>query len=253
MNINKIIKLKNSKYKIITDQEEIITYDNVMLDNELLYKKNIDKTLYDKIVKDTLFYDIYNKAVKYILKKLRSEKEIRLYLSKQDISTSDTNKIIDKLKSINLINDREYTKAYINDHIYLNKQGINRIKKDLTNLDIDESIIGEELSKVDDTILNSNLNKIIETKIKHNKKYSNNELRMRITSEMVERGYDKALVINIIENNLTTDTDILDKEFDKIYNKLSKKYQGKELIIKLKQKLYSRGFTIEQINKKIED
>ena len=59
MIINKLIKLKNNKYKIITDDIEIVTYDNVILDYELLYKKNIDKETYENIVKDT-FNNISN-------------------------------------------------------------------------------------------------------------------------------------------------------------------------------------------------
>ena len=43
MLITKIEKLKNNKYKIIIDDEKIITFDNVILDNNLLYKKVIDK------------------------------------------------------------------------------------------------------------------------------------------------------------------------------------------------------------------
>ena len=73
MKINKITKLKDNKYKILIDDENVITYDNVILENELLYKKNVDAKLYKKIVKDTMFYDIYNKAQKYIMKRLRSE------------------------------------------------------------------------------------------------------------------------------------------------------------------------------------
>ena len=41
MNINKIIKLKNNMYKILTDDDIIITYDNVILENNLLYKKTL--------------------------------------------------------------------------------------------------------------------------------------------------------------------------------------------------------------------
>ena len=41
---------------------------------------------------------------------------------------------------------------------------------------------------------------------------------------------------------------ILESEFDKSYIKLSKKYEGSELIKKLKNKFLMKGFNIEQIN-----
>ena len=41
---------------------------------------------------------------------------------------------------------------------------------------------------------------------------------------------------------------MLEKEYTKIYNKLSSKYTGSELINRIRQKLYSKGFDIDSIN-----
>lgn len=248
MNINKITKLKNGKYKILIDNESIITYDNVIIENELLYKKNIDSKLYKKIVDDNLFYEIYNKTVKYILKKLRSEKEIRIYLSRYNLSNNDTERIVSKLKSINLINDTVYVKAFINDQIYLSKNGIYKIKEYLLNQNISNELIDIELSKVDPSIMQERLEKIILKRIKLNKKYSNYELKNRILKEVLNLGYDKESAISIIDRNLLDDSNIIEKEYNKLYSKLSNKYMGHELYNKIKQKLYSKGFSIDDIN-----
>lgn len=253
MIINKLIKLKNNKYKIITDDIEIVTYDNVILDYELLYKKNIDKETYENIVKDTSFYDIYNKTVKYILKRLRSELEIRNYLVKYDLNEDDIERIISKLKDINLINDKEYARSYINDKVYLNKCGINKIRDDLLSQNIDSNVIEEELSKIDIGILDNNLERIILNKLKHNKKYSNNEIKNKITREMILQGYDKEKVIGIIETNIQEESRIIKKEYDKIYNKLSRKYSGSELLYNIKQTLYRRGFESDQITELLDE
>ena len=245
MKINKITKLKDNKYKILIDNGNIVTYDNVIIENDLLYKKAIDSKVYKKILKDTLFYEVYNKAVKYIMKKLRSEKEIRVYLSKYDI---DSEKIISKLKNINLINDKNYTRAYINDQIYLSKNGIYKIKENLLKQDIPLELIEDELSKIDDSIMDDRLEKIILKRIKTNKKYSKNELRNRILNEIVMLGYSKDKALSIIDNNIVVDDNILEKEYTKIYNKLQNKYSGFELYNRIKQKLYSKGFSIDEIN-----
>ena len=242
MKINKIEKLKNNKYKIIIDEESIITFDNVILANNLLYKKEIDNDLYKTIIKDTEYYNNYNKVLKYIVKRRRSEKEIRKYLVKLEIKKEDIDNIINKLKNINLINDIDYCKAFINDKINLSKQGINKIRIDLLEQDIPIDIIDEELSKIDIDVLNNRLEKMIIKKIHSNKKYSKNQLKQRILNEMINLGYSKDLILNIIEENMIDDKSIIEKEFDKIYNKLSKKYSRSELNIKLKQKLLSKSF-----------
>lgn len=252
MKINKIIKTKDNKYKILIDSEIIVTYDNVILDNDLLYKKELDSKLYDKIIQDTKFYEVYNKTVKYIMKKLRSEKEIRLYLLKYELSYDEIEKIIIKLKDINLINDVNYTKSYINDQIYLSKNGLNKIKQNLLNQDIPIELIENELSKIDNSLIDERLEKIILKRIKSNKKYSEFELKNRILKEVVSLGYSKEKAIYIIENNIVADNSIIEKEYSRVYNKLSNKYSGSELEIKIKQKLYSKGFSMDDINNMIE-
>ena len=248
MKINKIVKMKDNKYKIYIDGESVVTYDNVILENDLLYKKSIDNSLYKKILLDTSYYDIYNKTVKYILKRRRSEKEIRKYLYKFDISNKDIESIINKLKDIRFINDREYCKAYINDKLYLSKEGINKIKEDLIKEDISIEIIEEELNNIDKTLFNERLEKLIIKKINCNKKYSNSYLKQKITSDMINLGYNKDIILNILENNLNSDNDILEKEFNKVYDKLKSKYSGYELENKIKQKLIQKGFSVGDIN-----
>ena len=256
MQVNKIVKMKDNKYKIFIDDDAIITYDNVILENDLLYKKNIDKALYNKIINDTNYYDIYNKTVKYILKRRRSEKEINIYLNKFDISEDEKYNIISKLKDIKLINDIEYCKAYINDKIYLGKDGINKIKKHLLNQNISIDVINNILNSVDMDIINNKLENIILKKIQSNNKYSNSYLREKILNDMINMGYDREEILVIINTNLKDDSEILNKEFNKTYSNLSKKYKGYELENKVRQKLCQKGFKVEEIklllNKKTE-
>ena len=50
-------------------------------------------------------------------------------------------------------------------------------------------------------------------------------------------------------DNINIDNDnLLKKEYDKIYKKLSLKYSDKELYNKIKTKLYQKGFSIDEIN-----
>ena len=253
MNINKITKLKNNKYKIEIDNEEIITYDDVILENNILYNKTIDRKTLKEIESKTKFYDIYNKVLNYIAKKIRSEKEIHDYLVKNEVSDSDINTIIDKLKKSNLINDRKYTIAYINDQINLNKKGIKRIKQELLDKNIDYSIIEEELGKVDSSIIDDNLNRLVLKRINSNTKYSNSELKNRILNEIIRLGYSKEKAIYIIDNNMKEDNTIIDKAYNKLYIKYSKKYSNEELLYVIKNKLYTKGFSIDEINKVLEE
>lgn len=249
MRIDKIIKLKNNKYKMIIDGEELVTFDNVLLDNNLLYNKNIDNDLYKKIKNDTTYYEVYNDTVKYILKKKRSKKEIIDFLDKKHFDKKDT--IIKKLEDLKLINDIEYCASYINDKIYLSKNGINKIRIDLLNQNIPIDVIENELNKIDYSVLNDRLEKMIIKKIKYNRKYSNYQLSQKIMNEMVNLGYNKEQVIDILNQNLIVNDSIINNEFNKIYSKFKNRLSGVELNNKIKQKMLSKGFELEKINELI--
>ena len=77
MNIDKIKKLNNGKYKIFFDNKEYITvYEDVILEENILFKKEISNDLINTINIKNDYYKIYNKTLKYIMTKVRSEMEI---------------------------------------------------------------------------------------------------------------------------------------------------------------------------------
>ena len=249
MLIKKVSKLKNNKYKIFFDNESIITYDNVIIENDLLFKKSIDQEAYNKILIDTEFYTIYNLTLNSIMRKRKSENEVRKFLSKYNIENRKKEDIIKKLKSINLINDEDYCKAYINDQIYISKKGINRIKKELVNKKISEETINNSIQDIDKTVIYDNLKKTIMKKIKQNNKYSKNYIKHKIANEMINNGYEKSDIFSILEEIELDDTTIIKKEFNKAYITLSKKYSDTKLKEKVIQKLASKGFNLEDVKK----
>ena len=243
----KIAKIKKNgkKYKIILDNGlEIKTFDDVIINNSLLYNKTIDNDLLDKINKENEYYDVYNKAVNLISKKLRSEKEINEFLDKYNV---DKNKVINKLKSINLINDKNFAKAYISDRINLSNDGIDKIKNDLLKHNIDLNIISEEISKIDNDLIDNKIEKLIIKKTR-NSNYSGSKLKYKIVNELINLGYDKSKIVEIYDNLNIKNDDLIVKEYNKLYSKLSKKYQDKELEYKIYSKLYNKGFTKEEID-----
>jgi len=250
----KIEKIKKSgkKYKIILDNNDTITtYDDVIINKGLLYNKEINTESLNEINKETSYYDIYYKCVNYITKKLRSEKEINEYITSFNVSDIDKINTIKKLKEIGLINDLNYTKAFIIDKINLSLDGPDKIKKELIEHDISYEIIEEELNKIDKETINKKIIKLINKKIK-NAKYTGFVLRQKVTNDLINLGYNKSDINEVYDNLNINNDNLLKKEYDKLYKKLSLKYSDKELKNKIKTKLYQKGFNIDEINSLIE-
>lgn len=249
MKIEKIKKLKSGKYKIELDNnDKIITYDDVILNNNLLFNKEIDNEIINKLNIDTKNYDIYNKVIKYISTKMRSQKEIYKYLEKLNIPNEEQEEIVSKLKNIKLINDENYVKAFISDKINLSNYGPYKIKRELLDFDIDESYIDSELSIYDMLVFKNKIKKILLKKIKANKN-SPYIFYNKMFQYFYDLGYPKDMIEQVLnENKVDNNIEIIKNEYKKIIMKLQKKYDGDELIYNVKCKLYQKGFSTEQIN-----
>lgn len=249
----KIKKLNNNKYKIEIDKDtKIVTYDNILLKNNLLFKSELDSNSINEIEKQTKYYDVYNKVVKYITTKLRSNLEITEYLNKLEIPADEVAQIKKELQNNNLINDNVFVKAYIADKINLTNLGPNKIRKELLMHNIEESVINSELFNYDSEIFENKIKKIVEKKINSNHKYSNYIIKQKIMTDLIFLGYDKELVIDVLNEIENEDDSIIEKEFEKVKTKLSKKYTGSKLKSEIKSKLFQKGFNSELINKIIE-
>ena len=240
MDILKYKKLSNNRYKVyLKDDSSIILHENIILKYNLLLTKKIDNL--DELKDENDFYLLYDIALKYINIKMRCESEIRTYLKKKQIDNNVINKVINKLKEDNLINENNYVKSFVADKINLNKLGQNKIRNELLKLKIDESIINEELSKINQEDLINNLESLVDKKIKSNKTYAGDVLKQKILTDLINKGYKKEDILNVLTQKDLSNDDLYDKEYEKLYNKYSKKYSEEQLEYIIKQKLYQKG------------
>lgn len=248
MKILKFKKVTKDKYKVYLENNDIITlYEDIIIKNNLLLTKELSYEQIDELQRQNNDYGSYDIALKYISIKMRSEKEIKDYLIKKGISEFNVERIIDKLKGNGYIDDIKYANAYIKDQLNLSNNGPYKIKSNLINLGIDEDIIDELIYKIDKDIIKDKLTKLINKQLKI-KKGSKNMLKLKLVTYFCNLGYDKEMILNILNNsNITTDLDLLKKEYNKLYSKYSKKYEGKELSNFIEQKLYKKGYTKEEI------
>lgn len=244
MKIEKYVKDKNNKYKIIIDGETFTLYDDVIVKYQLILKSEITKKELDEVLDFNEKMSSYYDSIKYINKKLRSEKEIIEYLRKKEVSEENIKLTIDRLKENKFINEEIYLKAYINDQINLTNNGPKKIESNLIKLGLKEEDIKTKLETIPSSTWNERIDKYIAKKIKLNHKTSKNMLKMKITNELINLGYEKENIISIINTYDIIDKDIYKSEYEKAKRQLEKKYSGYELDRKIKERLYRKGFNV---------
>ena len=195
--IDKYEKTGKNKYRIYFTNGEIIdTYDNVILSNDLLLKKEINQSLYHKIMSETTIEEHYLSCKKYIEYRLRSTKEIKEYLSKKNVDYDIVNTIIDKLTKNNYLNDDNFCKSFIHDKLKFTNIGSYQIVNELKRNEIDDSIIDKYQYLIDNDIMEERINKIIDKNLKTKKDIS--KLRNKLYNNLVRLGYPIDLVITIL-------------------------------------------------------
>lgn len=240
MKIKKYIKVGSNKYKVIlSDDTSLVLYEDVILKFNLLLEKEI-KDL-NLVLSYNEKFSLYDKVLGYISKRIRCEKEIRNYLSKHTSNQDDIDNIINKLYENNILNKENYIKSYINDKIYLSLDGPNKIKNDLINLGFDNYLIEDELVIFTKELIVERINKYINKELKRNSK-SLIVFKNKMLVNLSNLGYLKSDILSCL-NNITVEEDNLkEKEIEKLRKKYSRKYEGFELDMIIKRKLYEKGY-----------
>lgn len=201
MKIEKYKKIKEDLYRVLLDNGEIIDiYEDVILANNLLYKSEIDQSLLDKINIENNYQLAYNISIKYIMVRLRSINEIKVYLTKKGYSKDVIDKVIEKLIKNKLLDDEVFTKAYINDKLNFTNVGKYKLINELTTkMKVDNSVVYNVLESYEE-VWNDRIDKLINKYLKSNKKYRGNTLKNKLYIYLVNLGYDKDKVISILNN-----------------------------------------------------
>lgn len=242
MKIQKYTKDKQNKYKVRIDDEDYVLYDDVIIKYNLLMTKEIDKTVFLEMLKYNEELTSYYESIKYINRKLRSEKEVIMYLEKKGIDKKIITKTINKLIETKYLNDDLYFKAYFNDQINLSNNGPKKIKLNLLKLGFKESDIDKRIMDYPEDIWLTKIEKYIEKKIKNNHNASDAMLKRKVLTDLINLGYEKEMIESVLNSYKIDDKDILKKEYLKAKMKYEKKYNGYELTQKIREYLYRKGF-----------
>lgn len=247
MKILKYKKKRNGQYEIQLDSgKDLCLYEEVILNFSLLLKKNIDEEELDEILLSNQEYDVYYVALKSLKNRFKSVKELRISLLKKEYPVESVESAIHKLLSQGYLDDRSFAKAYINAQMITTSKGPKKIEKELLEKGVSRDIIVDELAifTKDEQIIK--IEKIANRLVRSNRSRGGIVLRKKIIQDLHNMGYSGSIVEDVLSSIDFGDTkDIAKNETEKLYQRLSRKYSGKELEFKIKEKLYQKGLYYE--------
>lgn len=246
LKITKYKKSTNGKYKVyLEDGRELSLYEETILKFELLLKKEV--TDIPKINEYNLEWDVYYVALKSLKSRFKSVYDTRDFLIKKEYPIDLVDNAIEKLVKQGYLNDDSFTKGFINSQIITTSKGPYKIRGELQDKGISNKIIDDNIDVFTEELQLEKLNKLVSKLLKSNRTRGGSVLRKKITTDLVNLGYDSEMIYKVLTNyNFNDTSDIAKKEYDKLYKKYSKKYEGEELNYKIKQSMYQKGLVYEE-------
>lgn len=183
---------KKDKFVIETDTKEsfLLSYNDFeryKIHNEM----TIDDELYTHLLNISKFTEAFEISLNFLSYKLRTEKEIIKKLKSKKFSIEIIDEVITKLKNLDLLDDYNYAKIFINDKINLTNYSKRRIINDLYQKGIDKRIYEDYLEDVFG--YNMELDKatqIVETKINiWKEKHEGYDLKNKIVTFLLQKGF----------------------------------------------------------------
>ena len=244
MEILKFTKKRGSWYELLLENnDKLLIHEDLILKYDLLLNRKIGKNK-DKILDENNNYIAYDRAVKYLSNRTRSKFEIKNYLLKQNMDEEKIDFTIQKLVDQGYLNDEVYAKLYVKDRINLSNDGPSKIISNLKSHNINEEYITNAMQEFDEDLQKERIKKLIEKQVKTNSNKGINLLKQKILLNLINLGYSRRLIVELLDNVQFDDSDLYEREYQKVKEKLSKKYSGKELELRIRQKLYQKGFRI---------
>ena len=247
MDIVRYKKTGKNKYKItLSNNVELTIYEDVILKYELLLKKKINDKDLNKIKELNSYYEAYYFAVNSLNSKFKSISDMKKILKDKEYSDTIIDDVTNKLIEQGYLNDNSYARSFINNQIITTNRGPYKIISELNKHNIKSSIVNEEIDVFTEDIQIEKMDKVINKSLKSNKTRGGVVLKKKIINDLINLGYSIDIIDKVINKyKFNTDKDIVQKEYEKIYKRLSRKYDGDELKYKVKEQLYRRGLYYE--------
>ena len=240
------VKKLKSGYKVAFDDQEAM---NIELDIYFKYHLKPGESLDEKQFKmmmdenDKLYY---TKLGALRLKKMQTYHELKTYLDEKGCPKHILKEIMKFFLDRRYINDMDYVKTYIELKKY--QEGPKLISSKLEQKGVSKEIIDSFIYKINQAEI---LNDLISKKLNSFKHKTKKQALQSTKIFFMTKGFDREVIEPILFSKSYLyqgdDKALLSKTFDKLYAKYKDKKQGYELKNILKQKLYQKGFSFEDI------
>lgn len=130
----------------------------------------------------------------------RSSKEVLNKLFSLGYDDENSNKILNQLIKINLVNNLRFAKSFSRGKLIINKWGKLKIRLHLVNKGIEQNDIKDALNSIDKKQYHDTIKNLLNMKRSH---LNNNKLKnQKLFNYLSQKGFEKNLILEYINNSI---------------------------------------------------
>ncbi|MGG5252174.1 recombination regulator RecX [Neobacillus sp. SM06] len=250
---------KNSdRYNVFLDEKFAFSVDaDILIKFQLKKGMELDAFSLTEIQYSDDIRKAYNAGIAYLARRIRSEKEIRDYLAKKDVEAPIANEVIHRLTSQNYLNDGEYAAAYVRTQMNTTDKGPDVIRMELAEKGIQKEIIQDCLREFTEELQVEKAKGLADKFFKKNAKDSFRILKQKLEGLLLRKGYSFDVIQRVRAESAQKgvggdELEAIRYQGEKLCRKYSH-YTGYEYEQKMKQALYRKGFTMDLIEKFLDE
>ncbi len=243
------ITKKTKSYAVQFDEDVILIEPEIFLKYHLRLLQELDKKTFNSLCLDNDYAHYYKLGIAK-LKKMLTIHEMREYLISKGAKEAIVKQLISRYTEKKYLDDFAYAKLYT--QLKQNSEGPVMIANRLRAKGISKDIIDGFVNEIDEKEI---LNHLIPKKMSSIKNKSKKQMIQTLKGFFVRKGFSLDAVESVIKKSLSSydvnELDLIKKNYEKLFQKYHGKMKDKELNYFLTQKLYAKGFKIEDIKKVI--
>lgn len=258
--VTKISQQKRTAHRFnifINDEYAFSVSEDVYINFQLYKGKELTDEEIERIQQADDVQRAYAVAINYLSYRMRTEAEIRTHLREKELAPDVIDRAIARLYDEQLLDDFIFAETFVRDRMNRSTKGPNVIRQELSQKGVDRTLIDDALQVY---TKEKQFDKAFELGQKEAKKTSRRPLQRRkdqMRARLLRRGFTKDVVFPVVDQiDFPVDENeeflLLKNEADKLYTRYKNKYDPYELNMRLKQRLYSRGFPLSDIHSYLE-
>ena len=142
-------KKHKTRVNVYVDGEFAVGLEAItVLSRGLKIGDEADKATLEKLQLESEGETAFRRAVDHLGRRMRTEKELKTYLTEKDYADPVVENTIDKLREYGYIDDRDFAETYVAN--YADRRGKKRLRQDLMRLGADETAMTAALDGIGD-------------------------------------------------------------------------------------------------------